>query len=439
MQIHQTYLSPFVADLQRCIQCGFCLPTCPTYNLTGKERSSPRGRIQMMKGIASGELSMSELFAHEMFFCLDCRACETACPAGVQYSSVLSSSRSALFQIDEKKIFSLSQKILNGIFLSTARIKFVAYVLRILQKSGVMDALHQSGIVKIFSSQLDEMLLLSPKIADEFSDKYFDKNKLKYKSHTHQNGNKRMRVGVPLGCVTNVAFPEVNIATVNVLEKLGYEIILTENISCCGALHHHNGDEKNAKILALQVMNSFEHFQCDIIASNTAGCGTAMKEYGKLFSGDSVNDKRAIEFSKKVKDISEIIAESTFDEKANSTTFSKKVNITYHDACHLAHGQKITEEPRKIIKQFQNVTLIEMKESSWCCGSAGVYNITHFSDAFQLLRRKMENIKQAQTDIVVTGNVGCMQQLRYGADKCGVNVKVMHTVEFVRQMMEESN
>jgi glycolate oxidase iron-sulfur subunit len=391
----------------------------------------------MMKGIAQEELSITESFEREMFFCLGCRACETACPAGVEYGTLLSLSRTELFQAEEKKIFSLSAILLNSIFLSSRRFKFVAVAIRVLQKSGIVEALHRSGIIKMFSARLDEMLVLAPKIADEFSDIILKRNEQKTTLHTDANDKRKPRAGVPLGCVTNVAFPEVNIATVNVLRALGYDVVLPEFTSCCGALHHHQGDVVNAKQLALQVIKSFEKISCDVIVSNTAGCGATMKEYGALFAGDKVNDERVRIFCSKVRDISEIVAEKQKENKEKQHFSDETVNVTYHDACHLAHGQKITQEPRAVLQQFSNITLHEMKESTWCCGSAGVYNITHYEDAQQLLERKMERIAVTNADIVITGNVGCIQQLRYGAQKCNINVEVMHTVEFIEKMLVE--
>ncbi|MBS4027881.1 MAG: 4Fe-4S dicluster domain-containing protein [Ignavibacteriales bacterium] len=444
-ETEQQILSEELPDLQRCIQCGFCLPTCPTYSITGKERSSPRGRIQMLKGVAYGMLEMNQAIADEMFFCLGCLACETACPAGVNYHSILETGRSVVHKKEKEKLFSFERFLLNAIFLSPRRIKFAAKLLRLFQRSGLSEALQRSGIVSLFSEKMSELLSLSPTIAEKFSDEQIGEVAVSSQKSEVRKQETTIRVGLPLGCITNVAFPEINIATKKLLESYGCEVVIPKEANCCGALHGHNGDLQNAKQLAKNTIDSFENGNCNYIISTAAGCGAFMKHYGKIHSGlkglnglledDVEYAEKARRFSERVYDISEFIAniEMQVDEfiKRKSKIKNLKSKITYHDACHLSHGQKITKEPREILRSLDGIEITELQESTWCCGSAGIYNVTHYDDSVQMLERKMENIRKTNAEIVLTGNVGCIQQLRYGAKKFNVNVEVMHIVEFI--------
>jgi len=417
--------------LERCIQCGFCLPTCPTYSITGKERSSPRGRIQMLKGVAQGILEMNKAIAEEMFFCLGCLACETACPAGVQYHSILESGRSIVNEKKKQKLFSLERFLLNVIFLSPRRTKFVAKLLRLFQRSGPHEALQRSGIVRLFSKKFDEFLFLSPQIANKFSNEILQSNS----NNKPQTTNYKLRIGLPLGCITNVASPEINIATKNILETYNCEVLIPKENYCCGSLHGHSGDLENAKVLAKKTLDSFESENCNYVISTAAGCGAFMKHYGELLKDDSEYSEKAKVFSEKVNDISEFIAniEMPVDEfiPKKSKIRNLKSKITYHDACHLSHGQKITKEPREVLRSLDGIEFTEMQDSTWCCGSAGIYNVTHYDDSVQLLERKMENIRKTNAEIVLTSNIGCINQLRYGAKKFDVNVEVMHIANFL--------
>ncbi len=425
----QETLSEQLLDLQRCIQCGFCLPTCPTYVLTGKERSSPRGRIQMLKGVAQGMLEMNETISYEMFFCLGCLACKTACPAGVQYHSILESGRAIVFQ--QKKNNFLQRLLLNIIFLSPKRFLFFAKLLQLFQRSGLQEALQRSGIVSLFSKRIDELLSLSPKIANKFSSESIRErfnNKLETVNH-------KLRVGLPLGCITNVSSPEINLATSKVLETYNCEVVIPEENYCCGALHQHSGDIENAKALARKTIDSFENENCKYVISTAAGCGACMKHYAELLNDDDEYSAKAKSFSEKVYDVSEFISniETQVDEfdKRKLKSGNNKLKITYHDACHLSHGQNITKEPREILRSLDGIEFTELQESTWCCGSAGIYNVTHFDDSVQLLERKMENIRKTKAEIVLTSNIGCINQIQYGAKKFDVNIEAMHIINFL--------
>lgn len=412
--------------LSQCIHCGMCLAVCPTYEMTKNERSSPRGRIKLIKSVARGEMEITPTFAYEMNFCLDCQACETACPAGVKYGSMVEAARvevdntayrSSLYRFIKK----LSLKVIVG---SKSNLKFVSRLLRYYQNSFIRKLFHKSGVMKIISANLEEIDKLSPLVSKKFSDDIISEI-------TTPKGEAKYRTAFLSGCLMNVMFAEINKDTVNVLQSCRCEVFTPKNQICCGSLQAHNGDFDTAKKLAKCTIDVFDNYKFDYMISNSAGCGAFMKEYGHILSDDVKYAERAKSFSKRVKDISEFLTETNLLLNLNSISES----ITYHDACHLAHTQKITEQPRKMLKSIPNANYNELEEASWCCGSAGIYNIVHYKESMVILERKMENIRKTNAQVVLTGNPGCISQLRYGAKKFNVNVEVMHPVSFIKKSL----
>ena len=412
--------------LSQCIHCGMCLAVCPTYEMTKNERSSPRGRIKMIKSVARGEMEITKTFAEEMNFCLDCQACETACPAGVRYGSMVEAARvevdntgyrSSLYRFIKK----LSLKVIVG---SRANLKFISRLLRFYQNSFIRKLLHQSGVMKIISANLEEIDKLSPMVSEKFSDDIIPEI-------TIPTGELKYKTAFLSGCLMNVMFAEINKDTVDVLQACNCEVFTPKDQICCGSLQAHNGDFDTAKNLAMHTIDVFDNYKFDYMISNSAGCGAFMKEYGHILSDDKKYSERAKSFSKRVKDVSEFLTETKLSLNLNSIS----ENITYHDACHLAHTQKITDQPRKMLKSIPNVKYNELEEASWCCGSAGIYNIVHYEESMVILERKMENIRKTNAKVVLTGNPGCISQLRYGAKKFTVDVEVMHPVSLIKKSL----
>ncbi len=412
--------------LSQCIHCGMCLAVCPTYDMTKSERSSPRGRIRMIKSVARGEMEMTKTFAEEMNFCLDCQACETACPAGVKYGSMVEAAR---VEVDNTNYRSSFYKFIKKFLLKTVvgsrtNLKFVSRLLRIYQNSFFRKLLHKSGVMKIISVNLEEIDKLSPTVSEQFSDEIIPEI-------TIPEGEVKYKAAFLSGCLMNVMFAEINKDTVDVLQACSCNVFTPKNQICCGSLQAHNGDFDTAKKLAKHTIDVFEKYKFDYMISNSAGCGAFMKEYGHVLSDDIKYSERAKNFSKRVKDISEFLTETNIPLKLKSLA----ENITYHDACHLAHTQKITEQPRKILKAIPGTNYNELEEAAWCCGSAGIYNIIHHKESMLILQRKMENIRKTNAKVVLTGNPGCLAQLRYGAKKFNVNVEVMHPVSLIRKLL----
>jgi glycolate oxidase iron-sulfur subunit len=412
--------------LNSCIHCGMCLQTCPTYNLTFDELSSPRGRIRLIKYVAEGKLAITEKFAFEMNFCLDCQACETACPAGVKYGSLVEAAR---VQVEHSEYTgSLSRLIKKIAFRKVIPnfrlLKTFAKVLRFYQKSFFGRLVER--ILKVISAKLYGVYSLAPKISDYFSDEIFPER-------VNPVNDKKFTVLFPVGCLMNVMFAEENKDTVELLTKFGCEVIIPKNQTCCGSLPAHNGDSEQAKKLAKATIDSFSGYQFDFIISNSAGCGAFMKEYAHILKDDDDYAVRAREFSSKVKDITEFLYQNFDFRKFKS---KEEINLTYHEPCHLIHTQKVTNEPKLIFQQIGNVNLIPLNEATWCCGSAGIYNVVNYEPSMKILERKMKNINQTGAEIVITGNPGCLGQIRYGTEKFNVNVKVLHPVTVLNKIIE---
>jgi len=376
----------------------------------------------MIRAVADGQLEMTNKFKDSLSFCLDCQACVTACPAGVEYGQLVEATQLQIAENEREKRGRASFKeiILNWVFTDLKNLKRLASIIRVYQKTGFEKFVQKSGILKIFSKKMHEMSFMTPKVPQRIE--YITQNNVLDKER------KNILVGVLMGCVQDIFFRDVNQDTLDVLKLNGYDVFVPSENVCCGSVHGHNGNLKVARELALRLINIFENAKVDYIILNSAGCGAYMKEYGELFSEDTVYAERAESFSKKVKDISELFVEHGWKkpEKVDN------LKVTYHEPCHLVHTQKVSEQPREIIKGIPGIEFSELPESTWCCGSAGIYNITHYEDSMKILHRKMKNIESTNCDWVVTGNPGCMIQLIYGAKKFGVDIGVIHPVSLLK-------
>ncbi|MFO7526398.1 MAG: (Fe-S)-binding protein [Ignavibacteriaceae bacterium] len=417
--------------LQQCMHCGLCLATCPTYEITKMERSSPRGRIYMIKSVARGEMKLSETFAEEMNFCLDCQACETACPAGVKYGRMVETARVVVDEVGYGGKFSVAVKrfALRKIVASRNTLKFVSRLLWLYQKTGLQKFIRTIGLLKLFSKKLFEIEKLSPVIADKFSDKQIKDVEL-------PEGEVKFTTAFHFGCLMNTMFAEINMDTIDVLKHCGCKIITPKDQECCGSLSGHNGDMEFALKLARKNIDAFDKQDYDFLISNSAGCGAFMKDYAHLLENDPAYARKAKRFSSKVKDIMEFIAEQKPEMNLNYK--NQNDSVTYHDACHLLHAQKVGTKPRDVINSLPGIKYTELEESSWCCGSAGIYNVVRYDDAIKQLERKMNNIKKTNAKIVLTGNPGCMGQIKFGTQKFNVDVEVIHPVTLIRRSLKKN-
>ncbi len=420
--------------IANCMHCGLCLPHCPTYALTGLEKSSPRGRIRLIKAVAEGEMAMTEGFVDEMNFCLDCQACETACPAGVQYGSLVESARAQIFESEHESTLSrvVKKVVLRWVFIDHRRLKALARVLRLYQNSGLQRFVQKTGLLKFIWPRLHDIQPLAPRVSKQFSSDQLAET-------MKPEGKPRFRVGLLTGCLMDVAFADVNVDTAKLLLQQGCEVVVPKTQGCCGSLQAHNGDRSTAREMARTLIGVFDAEKVDFIVMNSAGCGAFMKEYGHLFDDDDPLADRAKAVCAKVKDITEFLTETGIrplevPARPNSPFEGKRV--TYHDACHLVHSQKISRQPRELLRSIPGIEFIELPESTWCCGSAGIYNIVRYDDSMKLLQRKIEKIKSIRPDIIVTGNPGCLIQIQHGLAMEGLEVELLHTASFLRMAYE---
>ncbi len=402
--------------LSQCIHCGMCLAVCPTYELTKLERSSPRGRIKLIKSVAEGTMPLSNIFVDEMNFCLDCQACETACPAGVKYGVMVEAARA---EVDNSSYGSFLTKFIKKFIL-----KYIVAIPQNLKTASKLLYFYQRSffpklLKKILPGKLAELNSLSPRVSNKFSDSIIEEI-------TEPVGEKKMDTAFLYGCLMNVMFADINKDTVELLSKNGCRVFTPKDQFCCGSLHAHNGDPETAKKLAEKNLKAFGKYNYEYLVSNSAGCGAFMKEYKHIFRDDEKLKDIAEDFSNKVKDLSEF-----FSDIIPINLEGKNEKVTYHDACHLVHSQKISSQPRKIINLIPGVDYTELNEASWCCGSAGIYNVTRFEDSMKILDRKIKNIKETGAEKVITSNPGCITQLEYGLRKNNLNVKVEHLASFL--------
>jgi glycolate oxidase iron-sulfur subunit len=407
-------------DYARCVHCGLCLNHCPTYRLWGREADSPRGRIRQMMLVDEGKLSVGDTFVTHMDRCLDCRACETVCPSGVEYGKLIEHARGQIEQEYRRPFFSRMARnfFYRKVLPFPHRIAAAGRAARIYQRSGLQWLARVSGTLKLFGLADREKLM--PTIDREF---FFSRLGKTFRA----TGTRRARVAFFAGCVAQVSFTELNDATIRVLQANGCEVVVPAAQLCCGALCVHAGVRDVAADLARTNIATFLAEPFDAIVTNAAGCGSTLKEYDQLFAPDIAEHAQAIQFRAKVRDVTEFLAELGLVAPLKNVP----LRVTYQDSCHLLHGQKISAAPRALIRAVPGVELVEMALGDQCCGSAGVYNVTETRAALDILASKMENIRATKAQAIVTANPGCILQLRAGAQIHGTGQEVMHVVELL--------
>lgn len=446
--------------LQQCMHCGMCLPTCPTYEETKIEKHSPRGRIALMRAIADGELEVTQAFGEEMYYCLGCLACTTACPAGVDYPKLFETARAEIERqgvLDTPKRTFIRTATLRVLFTRPRLLRLVGRFLYFWQASGLQALSRTSGLTNLLPPSLRRLEPQAPTILPRFSHQLIRPAELpSHPRPIRENQERPRRVAILTGCVQDLAFADVNRATADVLLANGCEVHSPPVQPCCGSLHAHNGDLETARALARRQLDLIPPDDFDAIISNAGGCGSHLKTYGHLLHDDPVYAARAAAWDRKLKDVHEYLVEigfrhprapsplpgppSTFNAQlsprneqpgglaaltpasAHPSALSVKrspappasTTVTYHESCHLCHGQKISAQPRAILRALPGVELRECAEAQWCCGSAGIYTITQPDTAARLQERKTNHILATGASIVATANPGCHLQLENG-------------------------
>jgi glycolate oxidase iron-sulfur subunit len=411
--------------VQQCMHCGLCLPTCPTYDATKIERNSPRGRIALMRAIADGKLEATRSFAEEMYFCLGCLACMTACPAGVNYAELFEHARAEAEQsgaLNSPKRSFIRTLTLRWLFMDLNRLQLVGGLLRLYQQLGLQALVRKSGFLKLLPRRLRELEAMTPQVQPKLSNELIS-------PLTPALGEKKYRVAMLTGCAQDLVFSDVNRDTVEVLARNGCEVITPPEQLCCGSLHAHNGEWELAQQLARRQIDQFPPEQYDAIITNAAGCGSHLKHFSKLLEGDPLYRVRARLWDAKVKDIHEWLVE--IGMQAPKSSHLPRQTVTYHEACHLCHGQKITHQPRCVLRSIPHLSLVELAESTWCCGSAGIYNLIQPDMANQLLERKIAHISNTGAEIVATANPGCLLQIVNGTKRSRLSLRVEHPISLL--------
>lgn len=405
--------------LRACVHCGMCLPTCPTYRLTGQEMSSPRGRLWLMRAVADGRLDlMDPLFDEQMYQCLNCRACEAVCPSGVQYGPLVEASRAQLEQHRPRPSWQRAARAvaMGWLFGEAGRLRFLIGGLRLYQRSGMEAAVRASGVLKLL--RMAELEAMMPPV----SSKSLVPGKEQW---SPASPTKRARLFN--GCVMGTVFADTNRAAARVMAHNGASVDLPVGQQCCGALHVHAGMMEEARDLARRNIDAFEATADDPIVITAAGCGAALKEYGHLLHDDPEYADRAAKFSARVRDVTEYLGA----EPIVPPTHRVERTVTYQEPCHLVHAQRISAQPRALLGSIPGLNLVEMRESSLCCGSAGIYNIIRREMANDLGDRKAANAKATGASQVITANPGCAMQLRSSLGRNGSDQSVRHIVEIL--------
>jgi glycolate oxidase iron-sulfur subunit len=437
-----------------------CLNHCPTYRLTGLETESPRGRIFLIKELAEGKQVVNDAFEEHIGLCLNCRNCETVCPSGVRYSVLLEAARGEI--VTQGKLSAREKftrwAIFKQMFPYPWRLNVFVGATGLYQRT-VQPLVRKSGILKLFGrlGEMEGMLPADRKLRTyrphraPAKDAYPTGDQLAETSvarrfnelHPAPKPASRGRVALFTGCIMRAGFANIHEATVRVLERAGYEVFVPDGQICCAALHVHAGERDIAKEMAKRNIELFAREQWDAIVINAAGCGAQLKDYPELFRDDPAFYHQAEEFAKRTRDVSELLAAAFSSPPLAGERLGERfkprlrqrTRVTYQDACHLAHAQKVRLQPRQVLSQIGNLELVEMRASDRCCGSAGIYNVVHPEMSDQLIDEKMVNTRDTRAEIVVTGNIGCLLQLEYGKKRAGWTGRVHHLVE----LLDEAN
>ncbi len=416
---------PQQADLDRCVHCGLCLNSCPTYRELGLEMDSPRGRIYQMAQVANGA-PLTESYIDHIELCLACRGCESACPSGVQYGRLVEAARADIENRYERgwPARMLRNFVFNILLPSPRALRTAGTFLLLYRGLGLQRLTRASGILKKLG-RLGEAEALAPEAQFPFFYRYYGRT-------LAPEGERRYRVALLGGCIANISFARLHEATLRVLRKNGCEVTIPADQTCCGALHVHAGVREEARALAKRNIDALVEGGYDAIITNSSGCGSTLKEYHELFEHEPAWADKARRFSAQVKDVNEFLASIPLNPHLGELA----VTATYQDSCHLCHGQKIRGAPRELLRAIPGLRFREMPLSEICCGSAGIYNVVHTEMAASLLDKKMDSVGTTGAEVIATANPGCMIQLAAGVKKRGTGQQVKHVVELLDEAYE---
>ncbi|WP_400164416.1 (Fe-S)-binding protein [Brevibacillus sp. TJ4] len=410
----------------KCVQCGYCLPACPTYMTMGKETHSPRGRINLVKMAGEGKITDLSVLEEPLDLCLGCRACETVCPTGVEYGAILESARAA---ITRRKSYSIPQKAMRSflfkkVFPSRKAMKLLGNAMWMYEKSGVQKLARKSGLMKKMPVHMGEFEAIVPPAVSPGERSSLPRV-------TPAKGEKKYTVAFFVGCVMDAMFRRINQLSVQLLAEVGCEVIVIENQTCCGALHAHAGELDQSKELAKRNIQAFSQIEVDFIVNNAGGCGAMLVEYDHLLADEPQWADQARAFTEKTRDISQVLM------LCGGVTGKEgpAERVTYQRSCHMTNVQKVTTEPVQLLKGLPNVELVEMAEADMCCGSAGIYNLVQYDASMEILDHKMKHVKDTEAVTIITTNPGCLLQMKLGVERENLadRMRVVHLVEYLGQ------
>lgn len=413
-----------------CVHCGLCLPACPTYTQNGLEADSPRGRIYLMRGLADGRVEPTAGVVGHLDLCLDCRACETACPSGVVYHELIEEARTHLAGRRRPGLVDrLVSAVFFHVFPNPTRLKLAVAPVRLLQMVGLWQLLTRPALTRLLPAQIEKMQQMLPARGRVWEPALAERHHA-----SAADGRRRATVALFAGCVGSVMFQHVNRQTIALLRRAGCDVVVPRGQRCCGAIHHHGGRVAEAEALARANIDAFAPdgaggVKIDYVVNNIAGCGAMLRDYAHLLRDDPAYGPRAADLVGRCRDISELLIELD----APPPTHPVARRVTYHDACHLAHAQKVTTPPRKLLALIPGLELIDLPESDTCCGAAGTYNLSQPAMARDLAERKLGHIKSTGAAWCATGNVGCAMQIDSEARRLGMDLKVVHPVSLLHE------
>lgn len=413
----------------QCVQCGYCLPACPTYESMGKESQSPRGRINLVKMAAEGKIDIQKDLADPIDLCLGCRACETACPVNVPYGKIYEAAKEVIVDQQKEQKPTKQTKVrnltLNTLFPYKNRLRFAGNLTWFYQTTGMSKMVRKTKLInKVISEPMGQFEKIMPKLESPLK-------RYKFGERYLPNGKKQATVAFFPGCIMDAMMSKINRLTIELLQSVGCEVIIPKEQTCCGALHAHQGLMEEARNLAKANIEAFEATNADYYINNAGGCGAMLREYDHLFEADPIWKGRANAFVEKSKDITEILVE------LGPLPYVKEWNgsITYQDSCHLRNVQGVMKEPRQLLQSIPGVTYIELEGSDQCCASGGIYNLLHFDESMEILDYKMIKVKDTKAKKIATTNPGCLLQMRLGVERSGLGGKVeaVHLVEILAE------
>ena len=402
-----------------CVHCGLCTASCPTYLETGNENDSPRGRIYLMRAVTDNRIELNDPVRRHLELCLDCRACETACPSGVQYGKLIEPFRVAMEEASDgpkKSADWFHRWILFGLFTRRDRMRTALWPARLAQRWGLINFVKRIGLTKLIPGRFGQLVDMLPPLP---------KDEPELPEFLPAIGRRRARVALFTGCVADAMFRATHWATARVLQRNGCDVIIPRDQACCGAIHFHAGSSDPARELADRNMQALKADGLDAIIVNVAGCGAMLKDYGHHWHDESTPERAA--FAAKVKDVTEFLDSLGIIPPEGEI----RLTATYHDACHLGHAQKIREAPRRLLSQIPGLKLVDLPESEICCGAAGTYNLTEPEMSAQLSRRKLDNIRRTGARAVLTANAGCLLQILREADRQHEPFWIAHPIELL--------